>query len=142
MRISLAVRLNIPQAMTCLVIEVMVIFIQLDRRAIACWQRAIKPYRKLRLVCEMFWQAQSKRLSGQCDHDRERQILLRAQALLDAIDQGGIPTSPILINRIARNLGLEVALSAPIPETILRIRTTLMQHSLPHAVKKPWWKFF
>lgn len=49
----------------------------------------------------------------------------RAQALIAAIDQGGIPLNPMIVNRIGRDLGLEVLPSAPMGETIERIRAVL-----------------
>ena len=51
--------------------------------------------------------------------------VLRARHLIAAIDQGGVPTNPILVNHIARSLGLEVSISAPMQDTIQRIRETL-----------------
>jgi hypothetical protein len=46
----------------------------------------------------------------------------QAKKLLAAIDQGGIPTDPIRINNIGRALGLDVLPSAPMVDTIERIR--------------------
>ncbi len=46
----------------------------------------------------------------------------RARSLLDAIDAGGVPLNPAIVNDIARKLGLEVSSSAPMDDTILRIR--------------------
>ena len=51
--------------------------------------------------------------------------IVNAKQLLKAIDRGGIPLNPIKVNQIARSLGLEVSTSAPMPETIERIRATL-----------------
>ena len=51
--------------------------------------------------------------------------VVRAQQLLVAIDRGGIPLNPLLVNHIARSLGLEVASSAPMAETIERIRKAM-----------------
>ena len=51
--------------------------------------------------------------------------LERAQDLIVAIDQGGIPLNPMIVNRIGRDLGLEVLPSAPMVETIERIRAVL-----------------
>ena len=45
--------------------------------------------------------------------------------LIAAIDDGGIPLSPVRVNDIARKLGLEVSLTAPVEETIERIRVVL-----------------
>ena len=53
------------------------------------------------------------------------QTINRAKQLLVALDQGGIPTDPIRVNNIARALGLEVDASAPMEETIARIRLLL-----------------
>ncbi len=63
--------------------------------------------------------------AGQADNLADTQAisaLTRAQDLLTAIDRGGIPLSPIIVNRIARNLGLEVATTDLMPDTIERIR--------------------
>lgn len=51
----------------------------------------------------------------------------QAQALIAAIDAGGIPLSPLRVNTIARNLGLEVSRQAPVEETIVRIRAALQR---------------
>lgn len=51
--------------------------------------------------------------------------IVQAQKLIDAIDRGGIPLNPAMINAIARNLGLEVSRKAPPAETIERIRQAL-----------------
>lgn len=47
----------------------------------------------------------------------------RATDLLAAIDAGGLPLHAGIVNDIARKLGLEVALDAPIKATIARIRS-------------------
>ena len=60
-------------------------------------------------------------------HSPERQ---RALDLIAAINAGGIPLNPALVNNIARKLGLEVAMTAPVEATIQRIREVL-------AGKKP-----
>ncbi len=49
----------------------------------------------------------------------------RAQELIAAIDSGGLPLHPALVNDIARQLGLEVSSRAPMPQTIERIRQAL-----------------
>ena len=49
----------------------------------------------------------------------------RAKDLIAAIDAGGIPLNPMRVNDIARRLGLEVSVDAPMPETIERIRAAL-----------------
>lgn len=46
----------------------------------------------------------------------------QARQLIAAIDRGGIPLNPARVNHIARNLGLDVSLRAPVEETIARIR--------------------
>lgn len=56
---------------------------------------------------------------------QETNAITQAKKLLAAIDQGGIPTNPIHINKIARALGLDVLPSAPMHETIARIRLTI-----------------
>lgn len=53
----------------------------------------------------------------------------RAQALIQAIDRGGIPLNPAKVNLIARDLGLEVSRKAPVEQTIERIRACLQRHS-------------
>jgi hypothetical protein len=49
----------------------------------------------------------------------------QAQALIAAIDAGGIPLSPLRVNVIARNLGLDVSRHSPVEETVERIRAAL-----------------
>jgi hypothetical protein len=49
----------------------------------------------------------------------------RAHDLIAAIDAGGLPLIPARVNDIARQLGLEVSVDSPTPETIARIRTAL-----------------
>lgn len=56
---------------------------------------------------------------------RDSQDVKNAKSLLRAIDKGGIPTNPIKLNHIARRLGLEVSPSAPMAETIDRMRAFL-----------------
>jgi hypothetical protein len=51
--------------------------------------------------------------------------LQRGRELLNAIDAGGIPLNPAIVNQIARNLGLEVSTSAPMEETIERVRAAV-----------------
>lgn len=48
--------------------------------------------------------------------------LAQAITLIQAIDRGGIPLNPMRVNAIARNLGLEVSRTAPVEQTIERIR--------------------
>ena len=48
--------------------------------------------------------------------------IVRARALVAAIDRGGIPLNPARVNEIARNLGLEVSRTAPVEDTIARLR--------------------
>lgn len=49
----------------------------------------------------------------------------RAKALIKAIDAGGLPLNPVRVNDIARQLGLDVATTAPVEVTIARIRKAL-----------------
>jgi hypothetical protein len=49
----------------------------------------------------------------------------RAVDLIAAIDAGGLPLNPARVNDIARNLGLDVAASAPLEVTLERIRAAL-----------------
>lgn len=51
--------------------------------------------------------------------------LQRAQALLAAVDAGGIPLHPAKVNQIARELGLAVSREEPVEATIARIRVWL-----------------
>ena len=51
--------------------------------------------------------------------------LQRGKDLLAAIDAGGIPLNPAIVNRIARDLGLEVSAEAPMKETVERIRAAV-----------------
>ncbi len=51
----------------------------------------------------------------------------RARDLVAAIDAGGLPLNPARVNDIARQLGLEVSVKAPMPETIERIRSALQR---------------
>ena len=54
-----------------------------------------------------------------------RPEVLAAKQLIKAIDRGGIPLNPLKVNQIARDLGLEVAPSALMKNTIERIREAL-----------------
>jgi MHS family proline/betaine transporter-like MFS transporter len=53
-------------------------------------------------------------------------FVARAQALIAAVDRGGVPSNPLIVNSIARGLGLEVSRQAAMPETIDRIRAVLV----------------
>ncbi len=57
--------------------------------------------------------------------------LQRAQALIAAVDAGGIPLNPARVNRIAQDLGLAVSREEPVEATIVRIRAWLAR--LPEA---------
>ena len=48
-----------------------------------------------------------------------------ANALIKAVDKGGIPLNPAKINAIARNLGLDVSVKDPVDKTVQRIRDAL-----------------
>ena len=54
----------------------------------------------------------------------------QAQALVDAVDAGGLPLNPARVNQIARQLGLEVSTRAAVEETIKRIRAALARSTL------------
>ena len=62
-----------------------------------------------------------------------------AKALLRAIDLGGIPSNPAKVNDIARRLGLDVSRSAPMPETISRIRAVIYPQ-LKHVMSPKNWQ--
>ena len=51
----------------------------------------------------------------------------RAKDLITAIDAGGLPLHAGIVNDIARKLGLEVALDAPMEVTIARIRSKITE---------------
>lgn len=55
----------------------------------------------------------------------------RAQALITAIDAGGIPLNAVRVNDIARKLGLDVSTKAPVEDTIARIRVALQRQAPP-----------
>ncbi|MBI5900537.1 MAG: hypothetical protein HZB40_15065 [Rhodocyclales bacterium] len=45
--------------------------------------------------------------------------------VIESIDAGGLPLDPSRINRIARELGLEVSMRAPVEETLERLRAAV-----------------
>ncbi len=49
----------------------------------------------------------------------------RARQLIAAVDKGGLPLNPAIVNQVARSLGLEVSSKAPVDQTIERIRQAL-----------------
>ena len=49
----------------------------------------------------------------------------RARDLLTAIDAGGLPLHAGIVNDIARKLGLDVPMDAPMEVTIARIRNKI-----------------
>ena len=53
--------------------------------------------------------------------------LQRARDLVHAIDRGGIPLDASRVNAIGRSLGLEVSSTAPMEETIERIRAAILR---------------
>ncbi len=53
--------------------------------------------------------------------------LRRARDLIRAVDAGGLPLNPAIVNQIGRGLGLEVSSKAPIDQTIERIRQALIR---------------
>ena len=46
----------------------------------------------------------------------------RARALLQAVDRGGVPLDPVLVNGLARRLGMDVSRRAPMTDTLGRLR--------------------
>lgn len=62
--------------------------------------------------------------------------LQRGIELLRSIDAGGIPLNPAIVNRIARNLGLEVSPGAAMDQTIPRIRAAV-ERGLQAASPEP-----
>lgn len=53
--------------------------------------------------------------------------LLAGKEVIDAIDAGGLPLDATRINRIARELGLEVSPQAPVGETVVRLRAAVLR---------------
>jgi hypothetical protein len=51
--------------------------------------------------------------------------LQAGKEVIDAIDAGGLPLDPARINRIARELGLEVSARAPVEKTVERLRSAV-----------------
>lgn len=51
--------------------------------------------------------------------------LQAGKEVVDAIDAGGLPLDATRINRIARELGLEVSPQAPVEETVVRLRAAV-----------------
>lgn len=49
----------------------------------------------------------------------------QARRLIAAIDRGGIPLNPARVNAVARSLGLEVARTAALTDTIERLRAAV-----------------
>jgi hypothetical protein len=54
-----------------------------------------------------------------------------ATDLIDAIDRGGVPLNPARVNYIARDMGMEVSRSAPVEQTIQRIREAVARAAEP-----------
>jgi hypothetical protein len=59
--------------------------------------------------------------------DKNKPLTPRDQAkrLIKAIDAGGLPLNAARVNDIARQIGLDVATTAPVEVTIARIRKVL-----------------
>jgi hypothetical protein len=64
-------------------------------------------------------------LSNLIPHRKPPSLQQRANALIAAVDAGGLPLHPGIVNDIARQLGLEVSANAPMEVTIARIRSKL-----------------
>jgi len=71
----------------------------------------------------VWWSVRKPTARGQTDH------LSKARDLLEAIDRGGTPSNPAIINEIARGFGLEVSARAPVEHTIERIRQAVKRAS-------------
>lgn len=56
---------------------------------------------------------------------KESPEIANARALIKAVDHGGVPSNPAKVNDIARKIGLTVSPSAPMQETLKRIRSAL-----------------
>lgn len=59
----------------------------------------------------------------------QRQTLKRAQELIAAVDRGGIPLNPMIVNRIGRSMGITVLANDPMNLTIEKIRSQLKKIS-------------
>lgn len=81
----------------------------------------MKPSPLRRLLAERA-QALNEQTQAQVSGSPERQ---RAEALIAAVDAGGIPLHPAKVNQIARDLGLAVSREEPVEATISRIRAQL-----------------
>jgi hypothetical protein len=64
-------------------------------------------------------------LGDQASIPKPVEVTQRAQDLIAAIDAGGLPLNPFIVNDIGRQLGLEVATDAPMKDTITSIRKSL-----------------
>jgi hypothetical protein len=53
----------------------------------------------------------------------------RARTLVAAVDAGGLPLNPMIVNDIARQLGLDVDVNARMVDTIEDIRKSLLAGS-------------
>jgi hypothetical protein len=67
-------------------------------------------------------------LGGQRPIHKPVEVTQRAKDLIAAIDAGGLPLNPFIVNDIGRQLGLEVTTDAPMMDTIARIRKLLERH--------------
>lgn len=68
---------------------------------------------------------QRKVLAWRQSRDDAPPEVQRARQLIAAVDKGGLPLNPAIVNQIARTLGLEVSSRAPIDQTVERIRQAL-----------------
>ena len=67
-------------------------------------------------------------LGGQHPIHKPVEVTQRAKDLIAAIDAGGLPLNPFIVNDLGRQLGLEVTNDAPMMDTIARIRKLLERH--------------
>lgn len=67
----------------------------------------------------------SRYLGGMRPERKPVSVERRATDLIAAIDAGGVPLNPYIVNDIARQLGLQVAPEARMTDTIAEIRRVL-----------------
>lgn len=85
------------------------------------------PVKILRIIhnAHMLMQRLSRLLKLRPKSQQELTPYESASRLIDAIDAGGLPLNAARVNHTARELGLDVAATAPIEVTIARIRRAL-----------------
>lgn len=89
-----------------------------------CGRQWLRRHKRFALLMQALWRKITARMAA------ERQPVTpqdQAKALIKAIDAGGLPLNAARVNDIARQLGLDVATTAPVEVTIARIRKAV-QH--------------